>query len=370
MIDSRTLKAIKICVERNIPFACYMMPGEESPVFMADLPKKPEATLSMEIPASKVDRFDGFLIGLFELSPVLRPVGIANRLSVDEILCSDLPRFPETNNFPPHTSTDRMKYHSQLLAIQKRLVGDDEKTVLSRVVCMDRVHDVFYVVNEFFKHYPSCFRHIYYTHDTGLWFGATPELLLHADVRCAHVGSASVAGTRMIGSGGEWDVKNTIEHDLVTSHISRVLRRHCSSDVTIELKRLEFPPVEHLCHSLTAAGRVSLQRILPELSPTPAVCGWPREKAFEMIFDLETHQRLCYGGFVGPVRQGNADLFVNLRCASVHHALDYADVTIYSGGGITSRSDKNEEWIETEAKMSTLLKLVSDNQKFVIGGVY
>ena len=90
------------------------------------------------------------------------------------------------------------------------------------------------------------------------------------------------------------------------------------------------------------------------LHPTPAIAGIPLDKSLAIIQDLEIHNRELYCGFLGTVDSKNCDLKVNLRCAR----LSAKEVQIFVGGGITSKSNPNDEFKETEIKSQTLLSVI------------
>ena len=73
-----------------------------------------------------------------------------------------------------------------------------------------------------------------------------------------------------------------------------------------------------------------------------------------IIQDLEVHNRELYCGFLGTVDSKNCDLKVNLRCAR----FSAKEVQIFVGGGITSKSNPNDEFKETEIKSQTLLSVI------------
>jgi isochorismate synthase len=87
-----------------------------------------------------------------------------------------------------------------------------------------------------------------------------------------------------------------------------------------------------------------------DLHPTPAVCGIPKEKSLELILQTEKHNREFYAGFIGPLDNDNAQLFVNLRCMK----LTSKWATYFAGGGLTAQSEAEAEWEETCLKLKTL----------------
>lgn len=356
MIDALTKAAIDRCVRLNIPFGCYIMPGSDCVNFVAS----PSGAESV----SDIDSAEGFVISTFELADSLTYYVIRQEAGVREILdlSADMePKAPATAEAPA-TSTRYEDYISAVKSIIAELDGDGEKTVYSRVMNLTSDLNPSEAASRYFACHPSCFRFIYFTPQTGLWIGASPELLLSVDRVNGVTCSMSVAGTRRRDeNSGAWDMKNRMEHDIVTRYISDVLSDHIGRTARVEESSACFGQIEHLCHSITvettAGVAVSPSRLLPLLSPTPALCGWPREKSYRMIRDRESYERLCYGGFVGQSTLDGVRLFVNLRSAMVSR-LDDGNVTycysLYGGGGITVHSDPQSEWEETAQKMKSL----------------
>lgn len=230
----------------------------------------------------------------------------------------------------------------------------ERKVVYSRIVVAPR--DFESIAGHFSalcERYPHAFVYCYNTPLTGLWMGASPELL------CEHhdgtVRTMALAGTKRIGDTSPWDTKNIEEQAFVARFIASQF-----ADLGIEVTQsqtdtMEAGPVKHLCTRFVSTGRVSLSPAmrLPEiLSPTPALCGTPRSYAMQMIHTYERHSRGCYGGFSGPMTaHGDYVFWVNLRCMKI--AADH--VELYVGGGLTHLSDPADEWEETAAKALTLI---------------
>ncbi|MGC1633197.1 MAG: chorismate-binding protein, partial [Gelidibacter sp.] len=119
----------------------------------------------------------------------------------------------------------------------------------------------------------------------------------------------------------------------------------------------------------------ALKPILEALHPTPAVCGFPKEKAKAYIIQNEGYPREFYSGFMGElhlketlkrntnrrnvennaynVQKSVSSLYVNLRCMQIKNQ----NIYIYVGGGITKDSNAEAEWQETVHK-SQIIKTV------------
>lgn len=346
----------------GIAFALVELPGSSQPDFYAVDPYANRGAIYLT--GKRFDEFDGFVISNFELSESLHAYGIPKSISAKDLLELDEEKIPQQISCTAptiNTTTDPIVYRAQALSIINSFENDDQKTVLSHTLNVRTCTNPVDVATRYFKRHPQCFRCLYYTPQTGLWIVASPELLLDYDSRDAVVRSMSLAGTRKASLQGEtWDEKNMLEHDMVTRHIVDVLIDAGFEALTAKQEDLTFNNIVHLCHHIEGRGKVSLSSLIPRLSPTPALCGWPRERAYRQIKSVEAHVRGCYGGFVGVKSPEKALIYVNLRCAKV--MADYYDdlqsriydYTIFGGGGLTRRSDPASEWAEAKLKIRSL----------------
>ncbi|NJK97181.1 MAG: hypothetical protein HC905_21750 [Bacteroidales bacterium] len=158
----------------------------------------------------------------------------------------------------------------------------------------------------------------------------------------------------------QWKRKELEEQKFVTDFIEERLNRFGIADYT--KKGPVSQQAANLVHlkSVFSFNRDILNgktgEFISVLHPTPSVCGLPRRKAYEYINSLEHHNREYYTGFLGTVNVDNdTRVFVNLRCMKVlknHFAL-------FMGAGITSGSDPESEWEETNQKMMTMLNVIN-----------
>lgn len=285
--------------------------------------------------------------------------GAYQALSADseiEVPVSDLPAFPAAAT--PQEALPAATGREEYLKGAERIISalrahPDRKVVYSRVIVAARR---FGAVNELFmelcRHYPDAYVFCYYTPQTGLWIGASPELL--CEKQDGVVRSMALAGTKRAEDTSPWDAKNIEEQAFVARFIAGKFEEAGLDVQQSDTRTVMAGPVKHLCTYFTSRGEVSTPSVLrlPELlSPTPALCGTPREYAMEMIRACESHERRCYGGFVGRVTASGEYLFwVNLRCMQVFPA----QVALYVGGGLTHLSVAADEWEETAAKAKTL----------------
>lgn len=206
----------------------------------------------------------------------------------------------------------------------------------------------------------SAFRYVWYHPKTGLWCGATPEVLFLSDG--ASFSTMALAGTQKVNGDAPpiWGAKEYFEQQLVTEAITNNLQRITAVIKTSKPKTHRAGSLYHIKTNIQGVlknGRTTLPKIASVLHPTPAVCGTPRKEAFKIIQDLEGYDREFYTGFLGPIHQKKdaAQLFVNLRCMKVSSS----KTTIYVGGGITLDSKPEEEWLETQHKTATMLRVLA-----------
>ena len=98
-------------------------------------------------------------------------------------------------------------------------------------------------------------------------------------------------------------------------------------------------------------------KLLKELYPTPAICGYPKDTAYQMIKKMESHRRGLYSGIIGWFNFDNVGEFA----IAIRSALSINNKIIaYAGGGIVEDSDPESEYEETELKLKTILNLFND----------
>lgn len=203
--------------------------------------------------------------------------------------------------------------------------------------------------------FPKAFVFCFYTPQSGLWIGASPELLLKKEEEKGF--TVALAGTRQAHTEEEWDAKNLKEQGMVVEYIESILKKH-----NLSFTRPEAPisrnagPIEHLYTPFTIDNThftiECLTGFLCDFSPTPALCGLPKEKAQHIIGDNEKFSRGYYGGFAGPFNSdGDFSFFVLLRALR----MEREEWCMFAGGGITTDSNPHAEWLEVHRKASSIL---------------
>jgi isochorismate synthase len=264
---------------------------------------------------------------------------------------------PELTSIQKASVVSQGEYLHQVNEIKHLLKsGVADKVVLSRqiMIHLGKQMPVIDLFNHLCDLYPEAFVYLTFFPGYGLWLGATPETLLnHQDQTLT---TMALAGTRKAGDICEWPKKDTEEHAFVVDYIRRKLEAAGCSEIVDTLSyTVKAGKAEHLRTDFSAGCECSkIPGIVNALHPTPAVCGWPSEKALEIIGKYEKHSRAYYTGYLGLVSLDKTQLFVNLRCMQI--AGDRA--ILYVGGGLTALSDPQAEWDETVLKSTTMLAAI------------
>lgn len=279
--------------------------------------------------------------------------------------------------------TNRSRYHIDFSNFHSNLLnGEFQKIVLSRCVQEARREEQspLTLFQKACVLYPRMFISLVYTPQSGMWLMATPEILLEGSGNDWH--TIALAGTMKLEgdslsfdsppSQGEtrmtditWTTKNIQEQRYVATYLMECLE-HFSSQITEEGPYTAR--AANLVHLRSDFNFVmeDTQRIgelIRSLHPTPAVCGLPKQQAFDFIRRNESQSRQYYSGFSGPLNlssdpheDAQTHLFVSLRCMQI-----LADsYVLYAGGGLLKDSVEEQEWEETEAKLETMRKLIEN----------
>ena len=154
-----------------------------------------------------------------------------------------------------------------------------------------------------------------------------------------------------------WTAKNRMEQQYVAAYVEQCLSR-CATEIKKEGPyTVVAGSLKHLRTDFTFALKPgqSIGTLVSELHPTPAVCGLPKSEARQFILNNEHIDRRYYSGFAGPVDiGGHSSLFVTLRCMEISGS----HCRLYAGGGLLRESTAEQEWRETEAKLSTMKDLI------------
>jgi isochorismate synthase len=194
------------------------------------------------------------------------------------------------------------------------------------------------------------------------FLGATPETLVVT--RGREFRTMALAGS--IGRGASEAEDERLAGELLASDKDR--EEHA---VVVQMLRATLAPlterldvartphvvrlrtVQHLASHVsgTLGTEEGILSLVGRLHPTPAVGGWPRDLALELIDEQEGIDRGWYAGPVGWVgADGDGAFVVGIRSG----VLDATQATLFAGCGIVADSEPDREWDESEMKLRAL----------------
>ena len=205
--------------------------------------------------------------------------------------------------------------------------------------------------------YINTFNYLLFHPDCGVWMGATPERLITMSGHLLQ--TMALAGTRPYGSS-EWGNKEKEEQEFVVREIVNTLKKYTPHELIkyADTETIRAGHLEHLRTTITAELSISPFDSAKALHPTPAVGGVPKKMALDFIGLHEQLDRSLYSGFLGVVSPKQTSLYVNLRCMSIQDHV----ATVYVGGGITEKSDAQDEWQEVLQKANTMGRILASEQ--------
>ncbi len=345
-------------------YAIYRLPHENHATLIRQSEGEPMQLHSL----TELNGKQGFVVAPFEVKadqPLVLIQGMPGQVSLDDKVSLDNKNvffdnknIRNKNKGADYYRVDFANYHSQLEADKFR------KIVLAR--CADEEKpkgvepiDLFYRACQL---YPRLFIALVDTPKSGCWLTATPEILLDGkgdDWRTiALAGTMKLEGDQLDGEGETltWSTKNIQEQRIVATYITECLEQFTGDFREEGPRTVRAANLVHLrsdfTFKLTDHHRVG--DLLQVLHPTPAVCGLPKREAFKFIVKNEHTPRRYYSGFMGPIAQEDTHLYVSLRCMNIEGDVCH----LYAGGGLLKDSVEEQEWLETEAKMETMKRLL------------
>lgn len=258
------------------------------------------------------------------------------------------------------SETDQIAHENVLKHTIKTIKnGEAQKIVISRKKDFSLFNfSIENLINQLFSAYPTAWRYVWFHPETGIWCGATPEVLL--TVKNKQFETMALAGTQPYKEGQvQWRKKEQDEQHFVTEAILDNLKDYVENVKVSELQTVRAGMLLHLKTDISASLKDEpgvLAKIVETMHPTPAVCGTPQDFSRNFIIENENYSREFYTGFIGNISDNgaSASFRVNLRCMRIKN--ETAEIMV--GGGITKDSDVDEEWVETQNKMQTMLQVI------------
>ena len=343
-------------------FSIYRLPHEDYATLVQQTEGEPAEFLS----CTELNGKQGFVVAPFEVTaqqPILliRPDRVEKRKVESGGQIHDLCGSQDHATCPLDSTyaIDFANYHAQLQADVFR------KIVLAR--CAEEESEASIDPMEFFRRacelYPRMFISLVSTSKSGVWLIATPEILLEGMAHDWHTvalaGTMKLEGDSLMGEGEKvtWATKDIQEQRIVTTYIAECLEQFTGDFREEGPRTVRAANLVHLRSdfTFTLPDGQHLGDLLHALHPTPAVCGLPKRETFNFIIRNEHTPRRYYSGFMGMLDPENGThLYVSLRCMNI----DGRHYHLYAGGGLLTDSTVSQEWLETEAKLETMRRVI------------
>ncbi|MDD0975290.1 isochorismate synthase [Pseudomonas fontis] len=274
-----------------------------------------------------------------------------------------LPSLLEQHNIPDEHAFKRSVEHAivnfRLSDVRKAVLSVQRELVFAQDVDVDVMQRNLRAQNQGGYHFRVPMA------DGATLLGVSPELLVRKDglnfVSNPLAGSAKrMADAQDDRRNAEWlaaSEKDHYEHAFVTQDIAARVGELCTQlDVPQRPSLISTPALWHLSTRIEGTlsdATVSALQLACRLHPTPAVCGFPTERARRLIRFVEPSERGLFTGMVGWCdAQGNGEWVVTIRCGTVKRNR----VRLFAGAGIVEASQPDSEWAEVQTKLGTMLR--------------
>tara|TARA_B100000963_G_scaffold137364_1_gene119544 strand:- start:2657 stop:4045 length:1389 start_codon:yes stop_codon:yes gene_type:complete len=207
---------------------------------------------------------------------------------------------------------------------------------------------------------PNSCRYVWKRGKRNIIFGASPEKLFSYNQKTLTL--EAIAGTAENGNDLAISLKNDKnlrEHNFVINYLIESLKFLKIDQFRKEkLKLKKFGNIVHLYTEINAdIENICPFVLLDILHPSPAVCGYPKEKALQYIDIIENFDRGNYASPFGWVDfNGNADFRVALRGAKIINQ----DIEFIAGSGLVSGSVCSKEIAEIKLKFNSIANQIFD----------
>jgi para-aminobenzoate synthetase component 1 len=173
--------------------------------------------------------------------------------------------------------------------------------------------------------------------------------------------AADPAADRAIAAELLASEKDRAENVMIVDLLRNDLGRVCApgSVAVPQLCALEsFANVHHLVSTVTgrlAKGRDALD-LLQACFPGGSITGAPKQRAMQIIDELEPHRREVYCGAIGYLSaHGRMDMSIPIRTTVAVGG----ELRFHAGGGIVADSSPEGEFAETETKINFIRRVLS-----------
>ena len=340
--EKEFIELIDLNIKSKIPFVAYKFSEKDKVSCIIGK--------STRIKCSELDKKNGFIFMPFDCSKKGIYIKPQKKIITQSILQSVF------NNTIQHSQINFQRKKKEYISYVSQVISNLKKYKLRKIVastCLE--YNIQYVsISEIFIRLislnPSAFSYMFFSEETGIWIGASPEQLV--EITKNKLTAHALAATK-INYHQKWNNKELNEQQIVLSDMINNLAKYCDDISTSEIQTVSAGNLFHLRNSITAKPKGEISEIINSLHPTPAVAGSPKQSSIEYILKNEKNNRQYYTGYLGILNEDDCNLFVNIRCAQIIGN----KLKVFVGAGITSESIPENEWDEILEKSKTILRI-------------
>ncbi len=299
-------------------------------------------------------------------------------LSQEEIINIEriiLPRPQVSKFFQKEEIPDKKHWIGYCEKIQKAIAcGELQKLVPARskkFICENEISSVGALRSLFLKFENVKELHLFCIGENDFTFiGASPELLfrkkkneifIHAVAGTKKRNIENIEDDKALAQELLQSKKELAEHkivvDFLIERIAKIAKINSSQKELLSPQILKLPTLQHLYTPITAElfNEVNGKKnhaldIISLLHPTPAMCGFPQERAAQFIEENEGWQRGLFSAPLGYYYENKAKFIVGIRSALI----EGKKLQLFAGAGFVEGSSAESEWNETDQKMRSL----------------
>ncbi|MDI9645575.1 MAG: chorismate-binding protein [Archaeoglobales archaeon] len=194
--------------------------------------------------------------------------------------------------------------------------------------------------------------------------GSSPETMGKIEGKIFRINPIAGTAKRIVGEESETiekllkDEKERAEHVMLVDLARNDVRKVCKAgSVKVErfMEAVVYPSVIHIESEVFGELRENITHFdaMRAAFPAGTVTGAPKRRAVELIDELERSKRGVYAGAVGFFSENVSDMAIAIRMVEYNKKCK-----IRAGAGIVADSIAEKEFLETENKISKVLKAV------------
>lgn len=194
--------------------------------------------------------------------------------------------------------------------------------------------------------------------------GSSPETMGKIEGKIFRINPIAGTAKREFGKEAEIiekllrDEKERAEHVMLVDLARNDVRKVCKAgSVKVErfMEAVVYPSVIHIESEVVGELRENITHFdaMRAAFPAGTVTGAPKRRAVELIDELEKSKRGVYAGAVGFFSENVSDMAIAIRMVEYNKKC-----RIRAGAGIVADSIAEKEFLETENKISRILKAV------------